>query len=276
MKVGINLQLWTSVWGRGDLPDRPVMHTLRNMGYNGVEVPFSGGPSTRYAAYGRMGADEGLSVALMDTWGPDADPLSDDPTQRASARDHLHRLVDCANTLGAEVLAGGFHHSRALPSAQEITEPEWARLVKSQIELADYAPMRLAVKPPGRLEISRLKSVAHGARLVRAVNRPNYTCLFDIDNLQMDEPDPLNALDATLPEVGHVHVSLNHSRTPGSGEETTLRALRKLRVADYRHWISVDTFAGVFFASSLWTGPLSHQTELALDAIRTIRQTRKH
>ena len=274
-EVGINLQLWTSVWARGDLPDRAVLRAFRQMGCDGVEVTFSGSRPADNAAYGRMVAGGGVAVALVNRR-PDADPLSDDPAQPTSSDGYLRRLVDCADAIGAEVIVGCFYASPVVFAAQEINEQEWVWLVESQTDMDDYAPMRLAVKPLNRREAKRPFSVADAARLVRAVNRPNYGCLLDAYSARVDEVDPGAALDATLPKAGHVHVSLNHSRTPGSGEETTLRALHRLRLADYCPWINVDVFAGAAFARSIWTGPLSQQTELALDAIRTIRQTWKH
>ncbi len=243
------------------------------MGYNKVEVPFSGGHPAHYAGYGRMVGR--ASVALVDRWGPDAGPLSEDPAQRASAREYLYGLVDCADALGAEVTAGRFHASRGASAAQKITEREWGRLVESQTEMADHAPMRLAITPLRRRERSRLISVVDASRLVRAVNRPNYAYLFDINRAQIDEIGPVTALDATLPEVGHVHVSLNHSRTPGYYQRTTLRALNRLRSASYGQRISVDAFAEVEFSGGVRTAPLSQQTQLALDAVRTIRQSWK-
>ena len=176
MKIGVNLLLWTSQLTSAHLP---ILRDLKAMGYDGVEVPVFTGTPADYTPIARMLADEGLAAAVAGTLKPGADPLSDDPTQRAAGRDHLHWLVDCAQALNAEVVAGPFHQPLGQFTGQGITPTEWGRLVASQTDLADYAPMRLAIEPLNRFECYALNTAAQAALLAKQVNRPNYGTLFD-------------------------------------------------------------------------------------------------
>ena len=172
MKIGVNLLLWTSRLTPAHLP---ILQLLKTLGYDGVEVPVFTGTAKDYAETARMVAGEGLAAAVAGTLKPGADPLSDDPTERAQGQDHLHWLVDCAHELNAEVIAGPFHQPLGQFSGQGITPQEWDRMVASQSDMAIYADtLRLAIEPLNRFECYALNTAADAANLVQQVNRPNY------------------------------------------------------------------------------------------------------
>lgn len=273
MKIGCNLLLWTS---RLTADHLPTLRLLKSLGYDGVEVPVFSGTPADHAEVGRMVAGEGLSAAVAGTLKPGADPLSDDPTQRAAGRDHLHWLVDCAHALQAEVIAGPFHQPLGQFTGQGITETEWARLVESQHDMATYAPMRLAIEPLNRFECYALNTAAQAACLVASVNRPNYGYLHDTFHANIEERDPVAALTQTLPAVSHFHVSENDRGTPGQGHAAILPALKTLKSAGYHHWISVEAFGqslpDIAAATKIWRPLFSSQTQLVTDAIALIRQ----
>ena len=162
MKIGCNLLLWTSRLTPAHLP---VLRLLRQLGYDGVEVPVFTGTPAGYAETGRMVAGEGLACAVAGTLRPGADPLSDDPVLRAAGRDHLHWLVDCAQELRAELVAGPFHQPLGQFSGAGITPQEWDRLVAAQTDMAEYAgDLRLAIEPLNRFECYALNTAADAAR----------------------------------------------------------------------------------------------------------------
>lgn len=273
MKIGVNLLLWTSRLTQAHLP---ILRNLKSLGYDGVEVPVFTGTPADYAETARMVAGEGLAAAVAGTLKSGADPLSDDPTERQHGRDHLHWLVDCAHALNAEVIAGPFHQPLGQFSGASITAREWDRLVQSQTDLADYAPMRLAIEPLNRYECYALNTAADAARLVRLVNRPNYGYLHDTFHANIEESDPLAALNATLPQITHFHASENHRGTPGTGHAAILPALKALKSAGYDHWISVEAFGqalpDIAAATKIWRPLFTSESQLVTDAIALIRQ----
>lgn len=273
MKIGVNLLLYTSRLTPAHLP---VLKLLKSLGYDGVEVPVFTGTPADYREIGRMVAGEGLAAAVAGTLRPGADPLSDDPAQRAAGRDHLRWLVDCAEALGAEVIAGPFHQPLGQFSGAGPTAAEWDRLVASQTEMASYAPMRLAIEPLNRFECYVLTTAAQAARLESLVNRPNYGYLYDTFHAHIEEADPVAALANTLPAVAHVHVSENHRGTPGQGHAAIRPALHALRDAGYDQWVSVEAFGqalpDIAAATKIWRALFSSETQLVTDAIALIRQ----
>lgn len=276
MKIGVNLLLYTSRLTPAHLP---ILKHLKSLGYDGVEVPVFTGTPADYAEIGRMLAGEGLAAAVAGTLKPGADPLSDDPSERAAGRDHLHWLVDCAAALNAEVIAGPFHQPLAQFSGAGPTQREWDRLVASQTEMATYAPMRLAIEPLNRFECYALNTAADAARLVAAVGRPNYGYLYDTFHAHIEEAHPIAALQATLPAVSHVHVSENHRGTPGTGHAAIIPALAALKSAGYDHWVSVEAFGqalpDIAAATRIWRALFTSEAQLVTDAIALIRQAWK-
>jgi D-psicose/D-tagatose/L-ribulose 3-epimerase len=208
VKIGVNLLMWTSRLGRQHLP---VLKMLKEAGYDGVEVPVITGTPEQFGEVGRMVAGEGLACAVAGTLRPGNDPLAEDPIRRQAGMDQLGWLVDCAHALGAEVIAGPIHQPLAQFSGAGPTEDEWERMVESQRTLADMAgpDLRLAVEPLNRFECYALNTAADAARLVAAVDRPNYGYLYDTFHANIEEQNPLAALKATLPAISHFHVSEN-------------------------------------------------------------------
>lgn len=274
MKIGVNLLLWTSRLTPAHLP---VLQLLKALGYDGVEVPVFTGTPQDYTETARMVAGEGLAAAVAGTLKPGADPLSDDPTQRAAGRDHLHWLVDCAAALNAEVIAGPFHQPLGQFSGTGITLQEWDRLVQSQTDMADYAPMRLAIEPLNRFECYALNTAADAAKLVQQVNRPNYGYLADTFHANIEEADPVAAFTATMPQIAHFHVSENHRGTPGTGHAAIVPAIKALKAAGYDDWISVEAFGSalpdIAAATKIWRPLFTSQTQLVTDAVTLIRQS---
>ncbi len=274
MKIGCNLLLWTSRLTSDHLP---VLRLLKSLGYDGVEVPvFSGTPADQIEI-GRMVAGEGLTPGMVATMKPGADPLSDDPTQRAAGADHHKWLVDCAHALQAEVICGPFHQPLGQFSGQGITPREWDRLVESQTAVADYAgQIRLAIEPVNRFECYALNTAVQAAKLTAAVNRPNYGYLHDTFHANIEEKDPIAALTTNLPAITHFHVSENDRGTPGQGHAAILPALKALKTANFPHWISVEAFGhalhDIAAATKIWRPLFQSETQLVTDAIALIRQ----
>jgi D-psicose/D-tagatose/L-ribulose 3-epimerase len=148
--------------------------------------------------------------------------------------------------------------------------------VDSQRRMAERAgAIRLAIEPLNRFECYALTTAGAAARLVAEVGRQNYGYLHDTFHANIEEQDPVAALGATLPAVGHFHVSENDRGIPGRGHAAILPALRVLKEADYPHWISVEAFGqalpDIAAATKIWRPLFTSETELVTEAIALIR-----
>ena len=79
MKFGFNFLLWTTFVTDEQLPKFAL---LKEVGYDGIEIPVGDGPVSHYRDLAPKIRDHGLEVTTVAMGLPDADPSSSDPTIR--------------------------------------------------------------------------------------------------------------------------------------------------------------------------------------------------
>lgn len=274
MKIGFNLLLWTTHLTADLLP---VLRKLKAAGYDGVEVPVFAGDPAYYAGLKSMLDGEGLATTVAGIVQDEArNPMS--ATHQAAGVDYLKWLVDCSVALGAEVIAGPFYQPLGVFSGHPLTDAEWDRLVASQTAMADHAgnAIDLAVEPLNRFECYALNTCAQSARLVQAVNRPNYGYLFDTFHSNIEEQDAIAALSATMPAVRHIHISENDRGTPGRGHAPILPAIATAKAAGYDGWLTVEAFGqalpDIAAATRVWRPLFPSEEQVYTEAITLIRR----
>jgi D-psicose/D-tagatose/L-ribulose 3-epimerase len=274
MKIGFNLLLWTTHLDQSHLP---TLKALKSAGYDGVEVPIFGGDPAYYRGLKTMLDGEGLaSTVVAIVQDETRNPLS--ATHESAGVDYLKWLVDCSAALGAEVLAGPFYQPLGTFSGHPLADDEWDRLVRTQTAMADHAggAITLAVEPLNRFECYALNTCDRAAKLVRAVNRPNYGYLFDTFHSNIEEKDPVAALKATLPQVRHIHISENDRGTPGTGHAPIRDTIRTVKAAGYKGWLTVEAFGhalpDIAAATRVWRPLFDSYDQVYTQAIATIRQ----
>src|SRR5690606_4417563 len=107
MQVGINLLCLAGFITDAHLPQ---VRRLKELGYDGVEVPILTGEPAHYEWLSKKFDRIGLrrtSTSVIPS--PDANPLSTNPEIRQRGLDHLDWVLDCAIALGSESIGGPFH-----------------------------------------------------------------------------------------------------------------------------------------------------------------------
>lgn len=171
MKFGMNLLLWT-----GELHDGmiPVLETLKNLGYDGVEVPLFN-TSLDYAAWGRRLDDLGLARTAVTVRGADDNPISPDAAVRATAIEATKRVLDCCAVVGATTLVGPYHSALGVFTGNGPTADEWKWGVESMRKVAEHAGqvnVTLGVECLNRFETYLLNTHADSARFAaRSITR---------------------------------------------------------------------------------------------------------
>ena len=240
MPLGFNLLLWTT-----HVTDAhwPTIEALAATGYDGVEVPVFEGDPEDYRAIGRRLADLGLRSTVVGVMAEDGNVVAEDAGLRERGQAHLSWLVECSQALGAEVLCGPFHQPLGQFSGAGQTQGEFERMAEAHRAMADEAgDLRLAVEPLNRFECYVLNTAAQSARLVEAVDRPNYGYLYDTFHANIEERDPVGAIDATARHIAHVHVSENDRGTPGRGHIDFAPVFERLAANGYGGWLVVESF----------------------------------
>ncbi len=243
MKTSINLLLWTT---RVTVDDLRHVETVRDAGYSGVEVPIHQPDAAHHAMIGarirEMGLDVTASTALP---GAGADFLNADPAVRRAAGDYLRGMVDAAAALGSKILMGPLYQALGVFTGLPPSADEFARAADGLREVADHAAgagVSLMIEPLNRFECHLLNTLADGAKLVEAIDRPNVALAYDAFHANIEEIDPLDIIDRFHPVIGHVHLSENHRGAPGSGHLPLEETIRRFLDHGYDGWFVVESF----------------------------------
>ena len=135
MKFGMNLLLWSGEMNDGMIP---VVKMLKNLGYDGVELPiFNTGLD--YAKWGKILDDMELGRTAVTIRGVDDNPISSDAKIRQKGIEGTMRALDCCAAAGCTTLVGPFHSALGHFSGAGPTADEWKWGVESMRAVAEHA-----------------------------------------------------------------------------------------------------------------------------------------
>jgi D-psicose/D-tagatose/L-ribulose 3-epimerase len=276
VKLGMNMLLWsTDVTGD---EFRPAFEQLKELGYDGVEIPIFELDPEPYARLGEWLRELGLEPIGDTARGEAANPISADAeVRRAGLRENL-RALDCTQALGATLIVGPFQTGIGVFTGSGPTDEEWERAVEQLRTLAEAADGRgitLAIEPLNRYEQYLVNTAADGARLCREVGHPRCRLLYDTFHAHIEEKDPRAALRECSDVLEYVHISENDRSTPGVGQvdwETTFDALGEL---GYDGWYTIEAFGlalpALAAATKIWRRMYESEEQLARDAAAFVR-----
>ena len=136
MKFGMNLLLWT-----GEMHDglMPVLESIKEMGYDGVEIPVFEMDVEKYAEWGRRLDELELERTAVTVRGEEDNPISPDATVRAAGVANNKAILDCCAAAGATTLVGPYHSALGVFSGQGPTQDEWNWGVDSMRQVSEHA-----------------------------------------------------------------------------------------------------------------------------------------
>ncbi len=275
MKIGMNLLLWS-----GQLEERllPILEQLKQIGYDGVEVPLFN-LDLDYSAWNHRLKDLGLGATAVTVRNGDDNPISPDARVRAKGIDATKRAIDCCRSVGASHLVGPFHSALGVFSGQGPSKDEWKWGVESMRAIAEYAGqvgVMLAIEPLNRFEAYLLNTHADAARFAREVNDANCRIMYDTFHANIEEKTILPVLQSIKDMLCHVHISENDRSTPGQGNIRWNKNFDALRMIGYQGWLVVEAFGlalpELAAATKIWRRMYESELQLAKDAYEFIRQ----
>jgi len=274
MKFGMNLLLWT-----GELNDGliPVLHLLKNLGYDGVELPiFNTGLD--YAKWGKVLDDIGLARTAVTIRTADDNPISPDKATRQKGIDGTKKTLDCCAAAGATHLVGPYHSALGYFSGKGPTGDEWKWGVESMRAVAEHAGkvnVTLGVECLNRFETYLLTTHADSARFCREVNHPSCRMMYDTFHSNIEEKCVWLALHACADMLCHVHISENDRSTPGKGLVRWCENFDALRSLNYNGWLMVEAFGlalpELAAATKIWRRMFDSEEQLAKDSLAFMR-----
>ncbi len=281
MKIGFNLLLWT---GHVTEAHIPILRALKNVGYDGVEAPvFDASDASHYRRLGQVMDDIGLkrtAVALL----PDEqhNAISPQASHRKGAVEHLKRVIECANAMGAAALVGPYYQVLGQFTGERPSETELAHAAEVHREIAPIAKaagLVCALEPLNRFEAHLLNTCEQAAPYAKRIGDPNFGILYDTFHAHIEEKDPIAALKALYAAgvVTHIHISENDRGTPGRGHAKIRETITTLKALGYDGWLTIEAFGRAVpelaAATRVWRDFFPNPEQVYTEGYRLIRET---
>ena len=276
MKYGMNLLLWT-----GEMNDEmiPVVESLKEMGYDGVELPLFADDLDLHKKWGERLDSIGLERTIVTIRNEEDNPISSDPAVRALGVAKNKEALDNAAAVGAQSLVGPYHSALGIFSGAGPTVDEWKWGVDSMRQVAEHAGsvgVMLGVECLNRFETYLLNTHSDAARFVREVNHPNCRMMYDTFHSNIEEKNIAEAIRSCQDVLTHVHISENDRSTPGSGNVNWQENFDTLMEVGYDGWMVVEAFGlalpEIAAATKIWRRMYDSEEQLARDALAFMKQ----
>ena len=279
MKIGMNMLLWT-----GHVTEDHI-HTLKALkatGFDGVEIPiFDPSDTAHFSWLANVLDDLGLertAVALI----PDEahSPISADASARAGGVDHLNRVIDCAQALGAQALVGPWYQPLGVFSGDGPTDTELDRCADVHRQVAQKARdagLICALEPLNRFECYLLNTCEQTSAYLDRLGEDGFGILYDTFHANIEEKDPIAAFQTAWAKghVNHVHISENDRGTPGKGHAKIRETITALNAVGYDGWLTIEAFGKALpelaAATRVWRDFFASPEEVYTEGYRYIR-----
>ena len=276
MKLGMNMLLWSADVSGTEFD--PVFAMLKDVGFDGVEIPIFDREIDTYAEL-RIRLDAlGLEALAVSARGAEDNPISDDPAVRAEAVAATKANLDSAAALGASLICGPLGAPLAVFSGTAPTDKEKRRSIAYLEEVAPHAEERgvtIALEYLNRFEMYLTNTAADLAELVRAVEHPRIRMMYDTFHAHIEERDPATALRACSDVLVHVHLSENDRSTPGTGQIAWTETFETIREIGYDGWVVIEAFGDslpeLAGATKIWRRVFESEEQLARDGAAFVR-----
>lgn len=271
MKLGINLYLWADHMHEGLLP---VLEGLKEIGYDGVEVPIFDLDAAEWSRWGRRLDDLGLERTANTVIAAEHNPVSSDPRVREAAYRHMQAVVDSCAAVGASVLCGPHQIALGVFTGASPTAAEWERSVEHLRRVASYAQevgVVLAEEVVNRFELYHLNTLDQAISFVDEVGSSSCRIHLDTFHAHIEEKRPADAIRRAAQRIAHVHISENDRGVPGTGAVAWDATFQALRDIGYDGWLTVEAFGNFLpnlaAATRIWRRLFDSEDQLAREAL---------
>ena len=275
MKIGMNLLLWTTKVTEQHIP---LFQRLKQLGYDGVELPIFEGAPDEYKRIGATLRDLGLAATAVTVMDSGASAISPDKAVRRAAADRLKWVIDRCSDSGAEVLCGPLHSPLGVFSGQAPTEDERLWGIETFHAVAGHAAaarVDLALEYLNRFENYFLTTAADALTWIDRLNQPACGLMWDTFHAHIEEKNVAPAIQSISRRLIHVHISENDRGIPGTGQVNwadTFKALRKIR---YDRWLVIEAFGRALpelaAATRVWRDLFEDADQLTEKGLQFIR-----
>lgn len=276
MKFGIHAGLWQAQWTDEIIP---ILRTVADLGFDGVEVSLLGMTDEKAAALGKAVRDHGLEVTCSDGLAPDKDITSDDADVRAAGVAYLTWAIETTTKIGARGLAGVVFAPWGVfdPLNKPVRAARSAEALGALDGVLAAHDVTLGIEALNRFETDLVNTAEEACAIARASGSDRVGALLDTFHLNMEEKDIRASIAASADKLVHFHVSDNDRGVPGAGHIPWDHVKAGLADAGYEGWIVAEMFviAGNPASADLniWRNIEPKPTDAAKRALAFMRDT---
>ncbi|WP_299828776.1 sugar phosphate isomerase/epimerase [uncultured Roseobacter sp.] len=241
MKYGIHAGLWQARWTD---EITPILKTVADLGFDGVEVSLLGMSDEKATALGKAVRDHGLEVTCSDGLAPDKDITSDDADVRAAGVTYLKWAIETTARIGSRGLAGVVFApwGQFDPLNKPARAARSAEALGSLHETLVAQDVTLGIEMLNRFETDLVNTAAEAVSIANASGSDRVGVLLDTFHLNIEEKDIRAAIASAKGKLVHFHVSDNDRGVPGSGHVPWDQVKAGLDAAGYDGWVVAEMF----------------------------------
>ena len=269
MKFGIHSGLWMARWTD---EIAPILGTVADLGFDGVEVSLLGMTDEKAAALDGLARDHGLEVTCSDGLSREADITSPDPEVRAAGIEYLRWAVRTTAAMGSRGLAGVVYAPWGVfDPANRVERAKRAAVAFAALDAdLERHDVTLGIEAINRFETDLVNTAADAVALAADSGSSRVGVLLDTFHMNMEEKDIAAAIVSAGDHLVHFHVSDNDRGVPGSGHVPWPEVRRGLSDIGYDRWIVAEMFV---VAGNPASADLNIWRDIEPDATRAAGQT---
>ncbi|MEM8658775.1 MAG: sugar phosphate isomerase/epimerase [Pseudomonadota bacterium] len=276
MKYGIHAGLWMARWTD---EITPILRTVADLGFDGVEVSLLGMEDEKAEALGKSIQDHGLEVTCSDGLSAGKDITSDDAEVRAAGVAYLRWAIETTAKIGARGLAGVVYAPWGVydPARKTVRADRSAAAFSALHSDLERHDVTLGIEAINRFETDLVNTAAEAVAMAHASGSSRVGALLDTFHLNIEEKDIAAAIIGAGERLVHFHVSDNDRGVPGSGHVPWGTVREALAAISYDKWIVAEMFviAGNPASADLniWRDIEPEPTEAARKALAFMQET---
>ena len=251
MRYGVHAMVWAGGWSDAEA-ERAVASAAR-IGYDILEIPLMNPDDFDVIHTKALLKKHNIKGAVSLGLSPDADISSVDAAKVRRGADVLRKALQHCATFGGDYLGGVI--ASALTKFDAVpTEKGRANSVAVIRELAREAKtleINLGIEAVNRYETNLLNTGAQVLRFVDDVGEDNVYVHLDTFHMNIEEADPVGAIELCRDRLGYFHVNENHRGYLGSGTIAFAPQFRALTRIGYDKTIAFEAFSSTAAGGTL-------------------------
>ena len=265
------------LWGTEITEDLfPALDEIREVGFDGVEVPVFDTRPSEWKSWRRKLDDLGLERIAVTINGPDFNQIDPDPSKRKATLNRNKQALECAAELGSTLLTGPFHSALGVFTGKAPQEEELKWCIENLHQLADHARslgITLGLEYLNRFESYLVTSTDEMIVLADRVNHPNCQLMFDTFHANIEEKDMASAIRKMGKRLVHVQLSENDRSTLGKGHVDFPGILKALHETGYTGMLSIEAFSPKLAVANIWRKMFESESQLMKDSLSYLKKS---